>query len=111
MSRFIEQPDGSLSVAPGYEALQQTFGLSYAKWVVMPRAVMEAMPDDWQMRASLLIDELFEAFQDLDKDGQFVVTMRDRYTGRVKSLPSALCEYRHPDRDALDAYRGARSTP
>ena len=110
MSRYIERPDGSLDIAPGYEALQQTFGLSYAKWVVMPRSVMEAMPDDWQMRASLLIDELFEAFPALDKDGDFVVTLHDRSTGRVMRLPSALCEYRPPDRDALVQYR-SRSTP
>lgn len=89
----------------GADALQSTFGLSYAHWAVMPRAAMEAMPDDWQGRAAQLIDELFNTFPNLDKDGQFQVILRDRSTGRIKALPSALCEYRHPDADALDPYR------
>ncbi|MFI2620460.1 hypothetical protein [Streptomyces sp. NPDC018584] len=45
------------------EAIHQHFGLSYANYLVLPRTLLQSMPDDWQNRFVALLDELDDAFQ------------------------------------------------
>lgn len=45
------------------EAIHVHFGLSYANYLVLPRTLLQSMPDAWQARFVALVDELGEAFQ------------------------------------------------
>ena len=42
------------------------FGLSYANYLVLPRSVLQSMPDEWQRRFTSLMDEMNDAFGHLD---------------------------------------------
>ena len=45
------------------EAIHGHFGLSYANYLVLPRTLLQSMPDAWQARFVALVDDLCEAFQ------------------------------------------------
>ena len=42
--------------------LTQWFGLSYASFLILPRVLMEAMPESWQNEMAELLQEYDEAF-------------------------------------------------
>lgn len=71
------------------------FGLTYASYFVMPRAVLEAMPIEWQYRFTALVNEL-NAMLDWG-DGDYTVQLRDA-DGRFVRDP--LKDYRRPPRIA-----------
>jgi phosphoenolpyruvate carboxylase len=37
------------------------FGLTYSNYLVLPRAVLQSMPEEWQERFVAMLDELEEA--------------------------------------------------
>lgn len=82
-------PDGQ-----GHYKLSCWFGLSYASFVVMPRILMEAMPDAWQGRMTALLTELDDAFPSSP-----VVTTRvlPLVNGKLARRPEWVLNYRHPD--------------
>lgn len=71
------------------------FGLSYASYFVMPRAVLEAMPIEWQHKFTVLIDELNDTLDWGAKD--YTVLLRDE-EGRFARDP--LRDYRWPPKIA-----------
>lgn len=84
----------------GADALSCWFGLSYANYLTVPRALLEAMPDEWQGRAARLLNEITEEFRwPLESDHEIEVRLRDRSTRKWVSDP--LAEYRRPDFVAL----------
>ncbi len=91
-------PDGA-----GQAALDLKFGLSYASWFVLPRAVMNRMPDLWKGRFAALWSEFdaeFGEFPSLDYN-----VMAKGPKGRFVKLPDAMCNYRHPDVATIDTWR------
>lgn len=44
------------------EAIHTHFGLSYANYLVLPRTLLQSMPDAWQTEFVALLDQLAEAF-------------------------------------------------
>ena len=42
------------------DAIHQFFGLSYANYLVLPRSVLQSMPDEWQRRFVKCLEELDE---------------------------------------------------
>lgn len=40
------------------EAIHTYFGLSYANYLVLPRTVLQSMPDEWQGRFVKLLNEI-----------------------------------------------------
>lgn len=94
----------SVGDASGSERLWTWFGLSYATFLVMPRVFMHAMPDDWQERMSVLLEDYNEAFPQSDApfDGCRVSVVKN---GRYVSMPPELLNYRHPDRQAIARYQ------
>ena len=103
-------PPGELNLATrppiafdGRDDLSAWFGLSYASFLTLPRVFMEAMPDAWQGRMAALLNEYQSAFPNQPDLGTRVqVTDGD---GRLVKAPRWLLNYRHPDRDAIDACR------
>jgi len=43
------------------EAMHAWFGLSYANYLAVPRALIQGMSDEWQTSLARLLDELYEA--------------------------------------------------
>ena len=84
------------------------FELSYASWLVMPRVLMEAMPDEWQERFVAILQE-FDGVFDRDivwKNGYPFVRMKDSNTGKFISLEEThLPHYRHPSKDEINYFR------
>lgn len=55
------------AVEPGeIEAVHGWFGLTYANYLCLPRAVLQSMPDEWQERFVGCLGELDAAFGHLD---------------------------------------------
>jgi len=89
---------------PGYDALWLWFGLSYASWLTLPRALMHAMPDKWQADMARLLTEFYEEFDPADDLDYFVQAKRN---GRYVPLPdwTSRAFYRHPDQRVIDSLR------
>lgn len=45
-----------------HEAVHRWFELTYANYLVMPRSVLQSMPDEWQAKFVKLMEEAFEMF-------------------------------------------------
>ena len=92
----------------GYEALWGACGLSYASWLVMPRAFMHAMPDEWQGTMARLIEEFWSTFDPWGEADVIVSLKRD---GKFVSLQdwSSRQFYRHPNQSVIDSFRVARA--
>lgn len=79
----------------GYQRLWLWFGLSRASWLTLPRVLMHEMPDDWQERMAVLLEEWDDEHSRLvDTPDTFVSAKRGR---RFCKFPSWLLNYRHPD--------------
>lgn len=83
------------------EPIHGWFGLSYASWLVLPRVVMEAMPQEWQARMVDLLREIDSTYDWLPRNSSPHVVFRDSL-GYYASIPRELSQYRWPDREWLD---------
>jgi hypothetical protein len=87
------------------------FGLSYAQWLILPRVVLQEMPQEWQARFVGLLDELYERFN-WDSDEFSIRARAIGKDGRMVSMPERLENYRHPDRrwlNSIDSTKGAQT--
>jgi hypothetical protein len=95
-------PNTSVIDREGHEKLWGWFGLSYASFLVLPRVLMQEMPDEWQGKMADLLSEYGETFPNQFKMG---TTVRATRNSRLTKMPEALLNYRHPDREAIDKMR------
>jgi hypothetical protein len=91
----------NVHIRHGNDALSCFFGLSKASFLTLPRVLMEQMPDEWQGRMAVLLNEMGEKYT--TGELEFTVHCKDR-KGRFKRIPSELLNYRHPDDEALMKY-------
>ncbi len=98
------KPNGAID-RPGHNALSEWFSLSYSSFLTLPRVLMEAMPDEWQGRMAALLEEYDDAYTNWP-DIRVQVRITDG-SGRMIKTPRWLINYRHPDRAAIEALRGA----
>ncbi|MBA8827883.1 hypothetical protein FHX42_005324 [Saccharopolyspora lacisalsi] len=59
---------------PAPKDIHTHFGLSYANYLVMPRALLQSMPEDWQHRFVELLDQFENAFTHVDQASSYDVT-------------------------------------
>jgi hypothetical protein len=89
-SRYEDEP----------EPIHLWFSLTYANYLVMPRSVLQSMPQEWQAKFCALLDEAHEAFGHLDwphyavnvreADGKFGRDQIPHYNrGRTRLTPAA----------------------
>ena len=76
----------------GEDSIHHWFGLSYSAYLVLPRSLIQSMPEDWQKRMVACLREAGDAFEYLHIDDRYEVRIRDD-NGRYKSDPYA--PYRH----------------
>lgn len=84
---------------PGYSRLWDWFGLSRASFLILPRALMHEMPDDWQARMAELLDEWDREHERIDTS--FDLHACAKRGGKHVAIPSILTGYRHPDRAGI----------
>lgn len=87
---------------PGANRLSRYFGLSYASWLTIPRAFLDAMPDWWQGAFAGLLEQYEEAYNAAQIDIPVTVkVVGTNEKGRFVSI-SKWCQYRRPGRELFD---------
>lgn len=88
----------------GADDLHGWFSMSYAKFLCLPRVMMQKMPDVWQERMAHLLNEWAEKWKNAP-DGvlDFKINQRGE-GGRMAKLHPALTNYRYPDHETLDMW-------
>ncbi len=71
----------------GEEPVHTMFGLSYAEYIVIPRAVLQSMPIEWQKRFVRCWEELQLTIDWLPTDAYYHVSLKDGETGKFKNDP------------------------
>lgn len=77
------------------DEIHRWFGLGRASFLVLPRVLLQEMPDAWQERFVALLEEYEAAFPNQPKIGTQVRATSLR--GRLVPMPRWLMEYRRPD--------------
>lgn len=95
MPKVTERPRLSYDEPYQESAVHAAFGLTYASYLVYPRAILEAMPYAWQEKLIALLDELHETFEGYEPPGGYSVHAKDE---RHRFTRDPLRDYRHPDR-------------
>lgn len=68
------------------EDVHAFFGLTYSNFLVLHRAMMEAMPPAWQRQMVDLLEQLDDAFADVEKPSAFKVqAAEDRYVNELSA--------------------------
>jgi len=65
-------------VVKSKEPIHNYFGLSYANYLVLPRSVLQSMPEDWQERFVCLLGQIPEVIaEDFEPEGGYDVRAKD----------------------------------
>lgn len=76
------------------------FGLTYSSYLVLPRALMQAMPADWQHRFVELVEDMQATF--VQENDNYMVVLR---TADGKFTSDPFRRYRYPDSRAIEIAR------
>lgn len=74
------------------KAVHTWFELSYANYLVLPRPLMQSMPDEWQHRMVTCLEELHDAFAHVPQAEGYeviageVLTLMDLSDGQLRHL-------------------------
>lgn len=85
--------------------LSEWFGLSYSSFCVMPRVLMEDMPDEWQEKMAELLNEYDITFDQSKIGVDGCMVQATDFNGRLTKMPSEIKNYRRPCRMFLDKVR------
>lgn len=86
----------------GAQDLHGWWQLSYAAFLVLPRALMQEMPDDWQRDMARLLREYDATWTN---QPPIETTVRAVENGKLVRMPDVFTNYRHPVPAALQALR------
>jgi len=87
----------------GYDRLWKWFGLSRASFLTIPRVLLHDMPDDWQNKLAELLEGIEEAYPNHPAIG---LTIRATKDGKLFPIPDWMLNYRHPDQELIDSFKG-----
>lgn len=73
--------------------IHKWFGLTYARYLVIPRSLLEGMPEEWQIKMADLLDEMRETYDPFKINDNYTVYLRSE---GGKFLADPLSNYRHP---------------
>jgi hypothetical protein len=82
----------------GSSRLWGWFGLSYASFLVLPRILMQEMPEDWQKRMAILLEEYDDAYPN---HPEIECNVMRRAGNKFIRWPEWLLDYRHPNRKEI----------
>ena len=83
--------------------VHDSFGLTYASYLAVPRSLLQEMPAEWQHEFTRLMDAFNDAFP--GHDAEYAVFLRGE---RSRFERDPLRNYRHPDGRAIEAARADR---
>ncbi len=86
----------------GYEKLWAWFGLSYASWLTLPRAMMHEMPDDWQEKMADLMEEWDKTWDSGEMPESIVCAKKN---GKFTKWPEWILNYRRPNIEQINTLR------
>lgn len=69
-----------------HEPIHDWFELTYAQYLTIPRSVLQSMPQGWQARMVVCLEELDAAIDWRPAEGRYWVELRDA-KGRIRSDP------------------------
>lgn len=98
---LIDQINADHDALSGCDRLWLWFSMSRATFAVLPRVLMHEMPDDWQKRMAVCLEEYNDAFPGNSID--CIVTKREG--NRFVKWPEWLLNYRFPDKDEIERAR------
>ena len=75
---------------PSFSPIHEWFELSYASYLVLPRTLLQSMPQEWQERLIVLLGELGAAFPEL-LCSDVTYDVRTKRDGKV--VPDPLGDY------------------
>jgi len=87
-----------------YNKLWQWFSLSRSSFLVLSRAMMHDMPDEWQGEVADLLDEFDSVYSNQIDIG---TTVRIIKNGKLIKMPDFLINYCRPDNEAIRSLKGA----
>jgi hypothetical protein len=88
----------------GPKELSRWFGSSKSSWLVLPRVLMQDMPDRWQADMVRLLNQIDAEFPGSPMSKlDFHVTAKHK--GKFTSLPEALTNYKEPKTHVLQTWR------
>lgn len=96
-----ETSNNIVAPRPGCDALWGWFGLSRASWLVLPRVLMHDMPDDWQARMAVLLEEFDAVYRNVPL---YDVQVQLKRGGRYVPMPDWI-SYRHPARATIETFK------
>jgi hypothetical protein len=68
------EPQVPFNKRPRSEEVHTWFSLSYSNYAVLPRTLLQSMPDEWQYRFVALMDELAAEFRHVEQADGYEVT-------------------------------------
>lgn len=87
----------------GRDRLHLWFSLSYASWLVMPRVLMQEMPDEWQDQMAKLLEEWDETWDTSDQPRTIVQGQSS--DGKFTKFSKWILNYRHPDKKEIEKHK------
>lgn len=85
----------------GKEELLTWFGCSRATFAVIPRVLMEAMPDEWQYRMAVLLNQYEDTFDTTATGVHSVSVVAKDENNKFTKMPHWILNYRRPDKAAI----------
>jgi hypothetical protein len=55
------------------DSIHGWFGLTYSSYLVLPRVILQSMPDEWQWKFVKLLERLQEAAADIEMPSSYIV--------------------------------------
>lgn len=84
--------------------LSTWFGIGRATWLTIPRSMLVQMPDEWQEKLAVLLEQYDRQFPNQHKfEGEPYVLLRNN--GKAIKAPEWLLNYRHPNSEDFDFMR------
>jgi len=77
----------------GVTPIHDWFSLTYSSYLILPRSILQAMPQDWQRKVLRLIEEVEDTLEYEGSDYEYMVKRRIG-NGQFSSDP--LANYRYP---------------
>lgn len=102
IQKLIDETNRAHEAQNGGERLWGWFSLSYASFLTLPRILMHAMPDDWQKRMAILLEEYNDAFPNQPDLETRVQCVRKN---KLSKFPEWMLNYRRPDYSEIDKIR------
>jgi len=79
------------------DAIHTWFNLTYASYLILPRTMLQSMPDEWQKRFVRCLEDLRDAIPDeylLPSDMTYNISLKNDRNGRYVPIQNdPLCNY------------------